>query len=159
MTLKKFLDLGMQPLANGFSDYPADENTYKYHLEIGFDEETKLVSALSVPDKSMLFTDAYPYRAGMSKTFRLHLAELGRFVARHTGPILEIGSNDGTLAKAIKNQGREVHCVEPCLNFARELIDAGFTVTSEFFNNGIVDSLPSTTYPTIVATNLLVPFF
>ena len=46
--MKKFLDLGMQPLANKYllkKDLKKKEQFY--HLEIGFDNKTKLVSILN----------------------------------------------------------------------------------------------------------------
>ena len=49
--MKKFLDLGMQPLANKYLTSKDLRNKKKeqfYHLEVGFDNNTKLVS---IPNK------------------------------------------------------------------------------------------------------------
>ena len=48
--IKKFLDLGMQPLANKYltkKDIIKKNKELFYHLEVGFDSKTKLVSILN----------------------------------------------------------------------------------------------------------------
>ena len=48
--IKKFLDLGMQPLANKYlkkRDIIKKKKEQFYHLEIGFNSQTKLVSILN----------------------------------------------------------------------------------------------------------------
>ena len=67
--MKKFLDLGMQPLANKYllkKDLKKKEQFY--HLEIGFDNKTKLVSILNKVSSKKMFNSNYPYRSSMSKT-------------------------------------------------------------------------------------------
>ena len=55
--IKKFLDLGLQPLANKYltkKDLVKKKVEYYYHLEIGFNLTSKLVSILNtVPPKKM----------------------------------------------------------------------------------------------------------
>ena len=48
--IKKFLDLGMQPLANKYltkKDIIKKNKELFYHLEVGFNSKTKLVSILN----------------------------------------------------------------------------------------------------------------
>tara|TARA_B100001559_G_scaffold262515_1_gene227766 strand:- start:179 stop:394 length:216 start_codon:yes stop_codon:yes gene_type:complete len=48
--MKKFLDLGLQPLANKYlskKDLASKRKEQLYHLEVGFDNKTKLVSILN----------------------------------------------------------------------------------------------------------------
>ena len=53
--IKKFLDLGIQPLANKYltkKDIIKKNKEQFYHLEVGFDSNTKLVSIINtVPSK------------------------------------------------------------------------------------------------------------
>ena len=102
--IKKFLDLGMQPLAN---KYLTKKNILKknkqlfYHLEVGFNQKTKLVSILNkVPSKKM-FDDNYPYRSSMSQTMKQSFKKLAKYITNVYDPnlILEIGSNDGALIR------------------------------------------------------------
>ena len=39
-----------------------------YHLEVGFNSKTKLVSILNTVPSKKMFDDNYPYRSSMSKT-------------------------------------------------------------------------------------------
>ena len=69
--MKKFLDLGMQPLANKYLTSKELKNKKKeqfYHLEVGFDDKTKLVSILNKVPSQKMFDNNYPYRSSMSKT-------------------------------------------------------------------------------------------
>ena len=56
--IKKFLDLGMQPLANKYltkRDMFKKNREQFYHLEVGFNTKTKLVSILKkIPKKKCL---------------------------------------------------------------------------------------------------------
>ena len=59
--IKKFLDLGMQPLANKYltkKDIIKKNKEQFYHLEVGFNSKTKLVSIVNtVPAKKMYKLD------------------------------------------------------------------------------------------------------
>ena len=102
--IKKFLDLGMQPLANKYltkKDILQKKKELFYHLEVGFDPKIKLVSILNkVPSKKM-FDANYPYRSSMSKTMLLSFKKLAKDLINTYKPnhILEIGSNDGSLVR------------------------------------------------------------
>ncbi len=56
--IKKFLDLGIQPLANRYltkKDILKKTQELFYHLEVGFNTRTKLVSILNkIPSKNNL---------------------------------------------------------------------------------------------------------
>ena len=65
--MKKFLDLGLQPLANSYLD---DENLFKkekkFRLEISFDPKNYLVSILNTVSKEKMFNEKYPYKSSES---------------------------------------------------------------------------------------------
>ena len=118
--MKKFLDLGMQPLANKYllkKDLKKKEQFY--HLEIGFDNKTKLVSILNKVSSKKMFNSKYPYRSSMSKTMISSFKKLSKKIIKVYKPkiILEIGSNDGSLIKNFNK--KKVICVEPCKNLAK----------------------------------------
>lgn len=136
--MKKFLDLGMQPLANKYLSIKDLKNNKKkekfYHLEVGFDEKTKLVSILNqVPSKKM-FDNKYPYRSSMSKTMTKSFKILADKITRIYKPkvILEIGSNDGSLIKNFNK--KKVICVEPCKNLAVITKNRGYKTYAEYWN-------------------------
>ena len=131
--MKKFLDLGMQPLANKYllkKDLKKKEQFY--HLEIGFDNKTKLVSILNKVSSKKMFNSNYPYRSSMSKTMISSFKKLSNKITKVYKPklILEIGSNDGSL---IKNLIKKVICVEPCQNLAK-ITKKGYKTYSEYWN-------------------------
>ena len=43
---KEFLDLGKQPIANGFLYKGETNNEFFFDLKVGFDEETKLLTKM-----------------------------------------------------------------------------------------------------------------
>ena len=96
--MKKFLDLGMQPLANRYltsKDLMNKKKEVFYHLEVGFDNKTKLVSILNKIPSQKMFDNNYPYRSSMSKTMTSSFKKLSKKIKKIYNPklILEIGSN------------------------------------------------------------------
>ena len=133
--MKKFLDLGMQPLANKYllkKDLKKKEQFY--HLEIGFDNKTKLVSILNKVSSKKMFNSNYPYRSSMSKTMISSFKKLSNKITKVYKPklILEIGSNDGSLIKNFNK--KKVICVEPCKNLAKITKKKGYETYSEYWN-------------------------
>ena len=79
--MKKFLDLGMQPLANKYltsKDLRIKKKKQFYHLEVGFDNKTKLVSILNKIPSQKMFDNNYPYRSSMSKTMTSSFKKLSK---------------------------------------------------------------------------------
>ena len=55
MDKTKFLDLGKQPIANRFLSKDDFEDEFFYHLEVGLDQETMLVTHMNYVDAPMMF--------------------------------------------------------------------------------------------------------
>jgi methylation protein EvaC len=132
----EFLDLGRQPLANGFCNKDNLGDEYFYDLKVGIDEKTRLVSLINKVDPPKMFNDKYPYRTSGSHTMRQHFAntvvELTEDLFLPTyAKVLEIGSNDGAF---IKHYGPYGVCVEPCGNFAKATRDIGIPTFNSFWN-------------------------
>jgi methylation protein EvaC len=138
----KFLDLGKQPIANGFL-YPEEiHQEYFYHLEVGFDPDSKLITHMEYVDPPLMFNENYAYRGSMSNTMVAHFKELSYYLKeilpqypyykRDGIKVLEIGSNDGVF---IKNWPKETtFAVEPCKNFAEETNNMGYKTYPEFWD-------------------------
>ena len=78
--IKKFLDLGMQPLANKYltkKDLIKKRENF-YHLELGFNTNTKVVSILNTVPSDKMFDNKYPYRASMSNTMLQSFEKLSK---------------------------------------------------------------------------------
>ena len=135
--IKKFLDLGMQPLANNYlrkKDLIKKKGELFYHLEIGFNSKTKLVSILNTVPSKKMFDDNYPYRSSMSKTMLTSFKKLSKQLRDSYNPncILEIGSNDGSLIKNFSK--KKVICVEPCKNVAKITQKLGYKTYTDFWD-------------------------
>jgi hypothetical protein len=159
--LKPFLDLGETPLANSFlSKERLAEPEARYPLELVFCGECALVSLSVVVDPEVMFRD-YIYVSGTSDTMPKHFADLGkevvdRFVGAH-GLVVEIGSNDGTLLKAVKACGATVLGVEPATNIARIAEGAGIPTVNDFFSSRLARTLRAERGPAraVLANNVV----
>ena len=132
--LKKFLDLGKQPIANGFLFRDQISEEYFFNLGAAFDEETKLVTQTEYVDPPLMFNDEYVYRGSMSKTMREHFKKLSGVLWENDNPmpkVLEIGSNDGVFLKHWPTDSTVA--VEPCGNFAKETRRMGYKTYKEFW--------------------------
>lgn len=140
--VKKFLDLGRQPLSDAFltADDIADE--FYYHLRVGVCESCAMVQQLEEVPRERMFHDSYPYVSSGSVRMREHFTRTARdFLDRElTGSdpfIVEIGSNDGTMLAAIKEAGVRHLGVEPCGGVADVARSAGIRVRSDFFEESV----------------------
>jgi len=144
--IKKFLDLGMQPLANKYltkKDIIKKNKELFYHLEVGFDSKTKLVSILNTVPSKKMFDNNYPYRSSMSQTMILSFKKLAKNLINTYNPnsILEIGSNDGSLIRNFSK--KKVICVEPCKNLAKITKRMGYKTYESFWNMRLAKKIKS----------------
>ena len=144
--MKKFLDLGLQPLANKYlskKDLTSKRKEQLYHLEVGFDNKTKLVSILNKVSSQKMFDNNYPYRSSMSKTMIDSFKKLSKKIIKDYKPklILEIGSNDGSLIKNFNK--KNVICVEPCKNLAKITKKKGFKTYDEYWDIKLAKKIKS----------------
>lgn len=138
---KEFLDLGRQPIANGFLYEKDIPNEYFYNLKIGFDSVTNLVTHMTYVKPELMFNDTYSYRGSMSNTMVEHFKSFSEYLQlympqfpyykRGEFKLLEIGSNDGVFLKNWKTS--QAYAVEPCGNFAKETNDMGYKTYDEFW--------------------------
>jgi len=138
---EQFLDLGMQPIANGFLTEEEVDSEYFFHLRAGFNTDTFLVSLMNFVDLDLMFNDTYAYRGSMSKTMRDHFEDASRIFNKEFNPasILEIGSNDGVF---IKNFSKEISsAVEPCGNFSNLTNNLGYKTYNSFWNRRISEKI------------------
>ena len=144
--IKKFLDLGQQPLANKYltkKDLVKKKVEYYYHLEIGFNTTSKLVSILNTVPSKKMFDKEYPYRASMSQTMLNSFKDLSMDITKTLNPnlIMEIGSNDGSFVKNFDK--KKVICVEPCSNVAKITQKMGYKTFRNFWNMKLAKKIKS----------------
>ena len=144
--IRKFLDLGLQPLANKYltkKDLAKKKVEYYYHLEIGFNTTSKLVSILNTVPSKKMFDKEYPYRASMSQTMLNSFKDLSMDIIKTFNPnlIMEIGSNDGSFVKNFAK--KKVICVEPCSNVAKITQKMGYKTFINFWNMKLAKKIKS----------------
>jgi len=135
--IKKFLNLGKQPLANNYlpkNDLKTKRKEIFYNLEIGFNTKNKLVSITNTVPSKKMFADDYPYRSSMSTTMQASFKNLAKKILKKYSPnlILEIGSNDGSFIKNFDK--KKSICVEPCADVAQVTKKLGYQTYSDFWN-------------------------
>jgi len=131
----KFLDLGMQPIANNFLPHPPQvPGEYMYNLVVTFDDKTKLVSLEEFVPPELMFNDSYVYHSSASRTMRDHFKDTAHALKSEFNPrrVLEIGSNDGVFVRYFPVA--TTSAVEPCGNFASITTEMGYRTIPSFWN-------------------------
>ena len=144
--IKKFLDLGLQPLANKFltkKDLLKEKSENYYRLELGFNTKSKLVSILNTVSSKRMFDNKYPYRASMSKTMLNSFKNLADKINNKFKPnfIMEIGSNDGSFIKNFNK--KKAIGIEPCSNMAKITRNMGYKTYTNFWNIKLAKKIKS----------------
>lgn len=147
MDLHTVLDLGSQPLANGFrkpEQFGSHEPTYPLCLVRCGDCE--LLQLTVVVDPKVMYGPHYPYRSGYSQGWALHCHDLAREIGKGKR-VLEIGCLDGVMLRHCRDNGCDVLGVDP----SGPVND--LAVVKEFWHKGItLGSYPP--FDIIVAQNV-----
>ena len=133
--MKKFLDLGLQPLANSLlTKKNLKKKEKKFRLQLGFNSKNYLVSIINTVPKEKMFNEKYPYKSSESHTMRLSFKNLSNKIKNKFKPIkiLEIGSNDGVFLKNFNK--KNIIGVEPCKNLAKIPKAKGYKTYTEYWN-------------------------
>ncbi len=134
--LKKFFDLGKQPLANSLPSKPlAKEN--RYPLALSWCPNCNLVQLNYTVDPKKLFSK-YVWVTGTSATTRKYAEQFCHNLIKRTnnprkGYVLEIASNDGTFLKPFMNKKYKVLGIDPAKNVAKMANGLGVPTRAEFW--------------------------
>ena len=144
--LRKFLELGPQPLANAFPRAPHEfAAEARYPLDVHLCETCALVQLRDVIDPEVLFRD-YIYVTGTSDTIAAHNVAYARTVVERLGLgaddlVVEIASNDGSLLGCFQAHGVRTLGVEPATNIAAIARECGVETVNRFFDAGAAAEL------------------
>ena len=118
--LETIKDFGKLPLSNELLD-SHETQTKKYRLELAYCKECELLQLATKLKSEILFKNDYPYKSGVSQSFKEHCKTFAENLIEKTKDkesyiILEIGGNDGTLAKEVLKNNSHVYyyIVDPC---------------------------------------------
>ena len=140
--LKKFLDLGQQPLANSYlRKSQLKKKEKKLKLELLFDDKSYLVSIKNKIPKHQMFNSSYPYRSSQSKTMQISFRKIANEIKKRFNPklIVEIGSNDGAFLKNFSKN--KIIGIEPCKNVAKVTKKKGFVTIDKYWTKSLARSL------------------
>ncbi len=140
--MKKFLDLGYQPLANSYlNSKKLKHKEKKFKLEVGFNTKNYLVSILKTVTKEKMFNKDYPYKSSESLTMRAQFKKLSQKLKKKFKPnlLLEIGSNDGAFLRNFDK--RNIIGVEPCKNLATITSKIGYKTFSSYWNKKLAKKI------------------
>ena len=142
MVKQTFLDLGQQPIANGFIPKDGVEEEFFFNLKIAFDDETCLVTQQEYVAPEKMFHEDYAYRGSMSLTMVDHFQKTAKLLSESLSDspkVLEIGSNDGVFLKNWPTDN--TYAVEPCSNFAEETNGLGYKTYNRFWDKDLSDDI------------------
>lgn len=114
--LEEIKDFGKHPLSNNLLSSET-ETTKKYPLVLGYCKECELLQLTKKIKSEILFDRNYPYKSGVSERFIEHCKTFAESLKTNLPlDILEIGGNDGTLAKETtrKNKLTYHYIIDPC---------------------------------------------
>lgn len=139
--LEVVLDLGEQPLGNGFLSSADDfASEYFYSMRCGFATDSLLFQLIDQPDPGQMFHSNYAFQSSTSGFMSAHFKALSQtlaeeFLAVNADPlVVEIGSNDGVFLKHFASRGVRHVGVEPSDNVATIAEAQGVQVERRFFS-------------------------
>jgi SAM-dependent methyltransferase len=157
------LDLGQQPLGNGFLSPTNFSNEYFYSLQCGFSEDSRLFQLLEQPAPEIMFHQDYAFFSGTSQRMKQHFAEFANnviekgFVNDASSFIVELGSNDGIFLTHFAQKGIPHLGVEPSGAVAKVAESQGISVIQEFFDTSLAEKILAESGPAdvISAANVM----
>jgi hypothetical protein len=141
--LQEILDLGIQPLANNLRSL-ADQNPEKKFplILLRCSECTSIQLSVNVNPK-LMFQD-YLWITGTSESARDHCGKLAEYISKFSkksSVIMEIGSNDGTLLKALRKKvGGKLHGIDPAQYINDSFEEEGIQKHNSFFDLNFASS-------------------
>lgn len=159
--LEVVLDLGLQPLGNGFVENISDPE-YFYLLQCGFNPESRLFQLITQPAPGLMFHDNYAFFSGTSQRMSEHFEKLANAVLKRnqissSSFVVEIGSNDGIFLKHFANRGIPHLGIEPAADVANVAEHAGVSILGDFFTVDLAQQILASHGPAdvIVSANVM----
>ena len=141
------LDLGRQPLGNGFLEPQQGNAEYFYHLECGFSEDSKLFQLVFQPDPEVMFHSDYAFHSGTSQAMARHFASTAaelierEMLVSGQSFVVELGSNDGIFLRNFVQAGIRNLGVEPARGVAAISEELGVQTLNEFFSSELAENI------------------
>lgn len=147
-SLAAYLDLGDQPLANGFLKSASEfQDEPRFPLETLHCEECGLSQLSVIVDPPAMFSE-YLFVTGTATASRAHAKALAASWQREFGLVrhglfLEAASNDGCVLAEFKALGAAVLGVDPAQNLATVALDHGVETIVDYFGERVATEISS----------------
>ncbi len=138
--LSVVLDLGQQPLGNGFRAPDDHSPEYTFWLRCGYSEESHLFQLIEQPDPVIMFHEHYAFRSSTSGGMRAHFQDHAERVIEQGWSstqdplIIELGCNDGIWLRTFAERGIRHIGIEPAKGPGQAAMELGVQVVPEFFS-------------------------
>jgi methylation protein EvaC len=137
-TLDEFVDFGRQPLSDAFLEPGRVDDEFFFRLAVGMCASCTMVQLVEEVPRERMFREDYPYVSSGSAVMRDHFESTARHfldteLAGSDPFIVEIGSNDGVMLRAIQKAGVRHLGVEPSGRVAEQARAQGVQVRHDFF--------------------------
>lgn len=152
------LDLGRQPLGNGFlmpEDFPRE---YFYPLQCGIATDSLLFQLIEQPAPELMFHQHYAFFSSTSRHMQAHFATFAQdvmargYTSGNDPFVVELGSNDGIYLKHFAARQTRHLGVEPSGAVADAAEAQGIAVSREFFDTRLARSIRAEHGPADVIT-------
>ncbi len=131
-----------------------------FPLDVFFCGACHHVQLLDVVDPGLLFED-YVYVSGTSPVFVRHFVDYAATLSKRFGPFkgklaVEIGSNDGTMLRALREHGLAVVGVDPARDIAAKANAEGIPTLPAFFDAAVARQIKAEHGPAalVIANNV-----
>lgn len=146
-TLEPVLDLGSHPLCDDLLPIGSSHDCREFPIKIGFCNDCKTAHNLFHVENEMLFPKTYHYRSRFTKDVLSGMEDLVRGLGSYAlrgGLILDVGCNDGSLLKLVRDiyPGIQVLGVEPT-DAALDAEASDIPVIQDYFEPKIANQIVS----------------
>jgi 2-polyprenyl-3-methyl-5-hydroxy-6-metoxy-1,4-benzoquinol methylase len=145
--LTMVVDLGRQPLGNGFLLPEQFRDEYFYQMQLGFCETSMMLQLIKQPAPEQMFHEQYAFYSSTSSHMERHFVEFAGSVMKSgylsdADPfVVELGCNDGIMLKNFARAGVHHLGIEPSKNVAEVANSNGVKTLSEFFSESVAQRI------------------
>lgn len=150
--VEEFFDFGRQPVSDSFVTPESAGREFYFRLAAGICTSCTMVQLMEEVPREQMFHEEYPYRSSGSVVMNEHFENFARrlLATELSGPdpfVVEIGSNDGAMLRAIEKAGVRHLGVDPSGQVSDAARAAGLRVRTDFFEESTAREIAASDGP------------